>query len=73
MFINHGQYIIHLLAFIFQIKRENLSTVCDCAGEFSPLVPVKDVRAQLATFRTIADYYKMPLLMELIQFNLTNM
>ncbi|XP_028166881.1 DNA polymerase epsilon catalytic subunit A-like [Ostrinia furnacalis] len=56
-----------------QIKRENLSTVCDCAGDFAPLMPAREVRAQLDTLATIARYYRMPLLMELIQFNLANM
>lgn len=56
-----------------QVKRENLSSVCDCAGEFALMVPVKEIHTQLATFKTIAEYYKMPLLMELIEFNLNNM
>nr|XP_026494308.1 DNA polymerase epsilon catalytic subunit A [Vanessa tameamea] len=56
-----------------QVKRENLSSVCDCAGEFTLMVPVKEIRSQLATYNTIAEYYKMPLLMELIEFNLNNM
>ncbi|XP_060805157.1 DNA polymerase epsilon catalytic subunit 1 [Amyelois transitella] len=56
-----------------QVKRENLSTVCDCAGDFALMVPVKDIRTQLDTFKTIAEYYKMPLLLELIEFNLNNM
>ncbi|XP_045777091.1 DNA polymerase epsilon catalytic subunit 1 isoform X2 [Maniola jurtina] len=56
-----------------QVKRENLSVVCDCAGEFTTIVPFDEVRTQLATFKTIAEYYKMPLLLELIEFNLSNM
>ncbi|XP_026333322.1 DNA polymerase epsilon catalytic subunit A [Hyposmocoma kahamanoa] len=56
-----------------QVKRENLSLVCDCAGEFALMVSATDVRAQLDTFKTIAEYYKMPLLLELIDFNLSNM
>ncbi|XP_063387130.1 DNA polymerase epsilon catalytic subunit 1 isoform X2 [Cydia fagiglandana] len=56
-----------------QVKRENLSTVCDCAGNFGPLVPVKEVHSQLETFKSIAEYYKMPLLLELIDFHLNNM
>ncbi|CAH0728541.1 unnamed protein product, partial [Brenthis ino] len=56
-----------------QVKRENLSIVCDCAGEFALMVPVDEIRTQLATFKTIAEYYKMPLLMELIEFNMNNM
>ncbi|XP_026760531.2 DNA polymerase epsilon catalytic subunit 1 [Galleria mellonella] len=56
-----------------QVKRENLSMVCDCAGDFTLMVPVKEIHSQLATFKTIAEYYKMPLLLELINFNLNNM
>lgn len=58
---------------VVQVKRENLSIVCDCAGEFALMLSATDVRAQLDTFRTIAQYYKMPLLLELIDFNLSNM
>ncbi|KAJ2953419.1 hypothetical protein O0L34_g1009 [Tuta absoluta] len=56
-----------------QVKRENLATVCDCAGEFALMVGASDVRAQLDTYTTIAHYYKMPLLLELIAFNTNNM
>lgn len=56
-----------------QVKRENLSVVCECAGDFNLMVPVTDVHSQLSTFKTIAHYYKMPLLLELIDFNLNNM
>ncbi|XP_072929758.1 DNA polymerase epsilon catalytic subunit 1 isoform X2 [Epargyreus clarus] len=56
-----------------QVKRENLSVVCDCAGDFALMVPAKEIHSQLETFKTIAEYYKMPLLLELIEFNLSNM
>ncbi|CAG9565610.1 unnamed protein product [Danaus chrysippus] len=56
-----------------QVKRENLSTVCECAGEFTTMVSLKEIRTQLMTYKTIAEYYKMPLLMELIEYNLNNM
>ncbi|KAL4706978.1 hypothetical protein ACJJTC_019516 [Scirpophaga incertulas] len=56
-----------------QVKRENLSIVCDCAGDFTLMVPTKEVHTQLTTFKTIAQYYKMPLLMELINLNLSYM
>lgn len=62
-----------MLFLCIQVKRENLSLVCDCAGEFALMVSATDVRAQLDTFKTIAEYYKMPLLLELIDFNLSNM
>ncbi|CAG4957344.1 unnamed protein product [Colias eurytheme] len=56
-----------------QVKRDNLSVVCECAGEFALMVSVKEIKSQLATFKTIAEFYKMPLLLELIEFNLSNM
>ncbi|XP_013170989.1 PREDICTED: DNA polymerase epsilon catalytic subunit A [Papilio xuthus] len=56
-----------------QVKRENLAVVCDCAGDFALMVPQKEIQTQLITFKTIAEYYKMPLLLELIEFNLSNM
>ncbi|XP_050664128.1 DNA polymerase epsilon catalytic subunit 1 isoform X2 [Leptidea sinapis] len=56
-----------------QVKRENLSIVCDCAGEFKLMLPIKEIKSQLATFKTIAEYYRMPLLSENIEFNLSNM
>lgn len=59
--------------YFFQVKRENLSVVCDCAGDFSLMVPVTEIKDQLMTFKTIAEYYQMPLLLEQIDFNLKNM
>ncbi|XP_063895802.1 DNA polymerase epsilon catalytic subunit 1 [Helicoverpa armigera] len=55
-----------------QVKRENMTMVCECAGEFTLMVPTKEVLSQLNTFKTIADYYKMPLLSELIEYHLSN-
>lgn len=63
--------ISHLI--FVQVKRDNLSTVCDCAGDFSLLMPVKEVVSQLETYKSIAEYYKMPLLLEQIDFHLNNM
>ncbi|XP_048486026.1 DNA polymerase epsilon catalytic subunit 1 [Plutella xylostella] len=62
-----------LCARCHQVKRENLSVVCDCAGEFKLMVPVEEIRSQLATYRSVARYYRMPLLLELIEFNYSNM
>lgn len=59
--------------FFRQVKRENLSIVCDCAGDFALMISLKEIKTQLTTFKTIAQYYKMPLLMEQIEFNLSNM
>ncbi|XP_075982570.1 DNA polymerase epsilon catalytic subunit 1 [Anticarsia gemmatalis] len=56
-----------------EVKRDNMTMVCECAGAFALMVPTKEVRAQLTTFKTIAEYYKMPLLLELIGFHLGNM
>ncbi|PZC77848.1 hypothetical protein B5X24_HaOG202959 [Helicoverpa armigera] len=55
-----------------QVKRENMTMVCECAGEFTLMVPTKEVLSQLNTFKTIANYYKMPLLSELIEYHLSN-
>lgn len=55
-----------------QVKRENMTMVCECAGEFALMVPTKEVLAQINTFKTIAEYYKMPLLSELIEYHLSN-
>ncbi|KAH9641118.1 hypothetical protein HF086_000766 [Spodoptera exigua] len=55
-----------------QVKRENMTIVCECAGEFALMVPTKEVNSQLHTFKTIAEYYKMPLLSELIEYHHTN-
>lgn len=54
-----------------QVKRENMTTVCECAGEFALMVPTKEVQSQIHTFKTIAEYYKMPLLQELIEYHLS--
>ncbi|CAH0594349.1 unnamed protein product [Chrysodeixis includens] len=55
-----------------QVKRDNMTMVCECAGDFALMLPNKEVLAQLNTFKTIAEYYKMPLLLELIEFHLSN-
>ncbi|CAH2045106.1 unnamed protein product, partial [Iphiclides podalirius] len=56
-----------------QVKRENLAVVCDCAGDYALMVSNKEIHTQLITFKTIAEYYKMPLLLEVIEFNMSNM
>ncbi|XP_022817983.1 DNA polymerase epsilon catalytic subunit A [Spodoptera litura] len=55
-----------------QVKREDMTTVCECAGEFALMVPTKEVQSQIHTFKTIAEYYKMPLLSKLIEYHLSN-
>ncbi|VVD01009.1 unnamed protein product [Leptidea sinapis] len=40
-----------------EVKRENLSIVCDCAGEFKLMLPIKEIKSQLATFKTIAEAF----------------
>lgn len=56
-----------------EVKRDNMTTVCECAGAFALMVTTKEIHTQLTTFKTIAEYYKMPLLLELIGFHLSNM
>lgn len=47
-----------------QIKRENIATLCSCAGEFETLINVKDLHTLLHTFVTVADDHRMWLLKE---------
>lgn len=53
-----------------QVKRENLTNVCNCAGDFKLMVSKKDMVSTLRTFRTISEYFKMPLLYETVSHNL---
>lgn len=50
-----------------QIKRENMSPYCECAGDFETLIAAPKLRNLLGTtLLTIADKYEMILLKELI-------
>nr|CAD7258615.1 unnamed protein product [Timema shepardi] len=51
-----------------QIKLENMSEYCSCAGEFQCLVSRSDLEIHLRTFYKIAQYFKMPLLLEIMEW-----
>ncbi|XP_055615917.1 DNA polymerase epsilon catalytic subunit 1 isoform X2 [Toxorhynchites rutilus septentrionalis] len=50
-----------------QIKRENLSQFCPCAGNFKNLIPAAELKRLLATFVSVAQEYKMELLQETVE------
>ncbi|GLG99117.1 DNA polymerase epsilon catalytic subunit [Gryllus bimaculatus] len=47
-----------------QIKMENMSEYCKCTGEFQTLIKQQELLNQLKTFKTIAESFKMPVLLE---------
>ncbi|CAG2057158.1 unnamed protein product [Timema podura] len=51
-----------------EIKLENMSEYCSCAGEFQCLVSRSDLEIHLRTFYKIAQYFKMPLLLEIVEW-----
>lgn len=53
-----------------QIKLENMTQFCSCAGDFQTLISRKDLAVYLKTFRGIAQHFKMPLLLETVEFNI---
>lgn len=53
-----------------EIKMMNLTTHCGCAGKFKTLNPAKELIKLLKTFDSIADHYGMPLLKEIVQWNM---
>lgn len=50
-----------------QIKRENMTPFCSCAGDFENLIPKPHIKNLLGTFREVAEKHEMILLNELIQ------
>jgi DNA polymerase epsilon subunit 1 len=53
-----------------QIKMENMAEYCSCAGDFQTLVSRNDLAVYLKIFRGIAQHFKMPLLLETVEFNI---
>lgn len=53
-----------------QIKLENMTEFCSCAGNFQTLISRRDLAVYLKTFRGIAQHFKMPLLLETVEFNI---
>ncbi|XP_026280416.1 DNA polymerase epsilon catalytic subunit 1 [Frankliniella occidentalis] len=53
-----------------QIKMENMPEYCSCAGEFYTLLSKSDLGLHLSTFRSIAEHFNMPLLVESVDWML---
>lgn len=53
-----------------QIKMENMPEYCSCAGEFNTLLSKPDLGIHLRTFRSIAEHFNMPLLLETVDWTL---
>ena len=53
-----------------EIKMMNLATHCTCAGKFKTLIDPKELVKLLKTFKSIATHYGMPLLKEVVQWNM---
>jgi DNA polymerase epsilon subunit 1 len=47
-----------------------MTEYCSCAGEFQTLISRNDLAVHLKTFRGIAQHFKMPLLLETVEFNI---
>uniref|UniRef100_A0A8D9ASY8 DNA polymerase epsilon catalytic subunit n=2 Tax=Cacopsylla melanoneura TaxID=428564 RepID=A0A8D9ASY8_9HEMI len=52
----------------YQIKMDNMSPQCVCAGQYQTLISGKDLPAALATFGNIARIFQMPLLEEVVEW-----
>ena len=52
------------------IKMMNLTTHCSCAGKFKTLQDGGEIRKLLRTFKSIAVHYNMPLLQEVVEWNM---
>ena len=53
-----------------EIKMMNLTSHCSCAGKFKTLIDAKELTKLLKTFKSIATHYGMPLLKEVVQWNI---
>lgn len=53
-----------------QIKMENMPDYCTCAGEYNTLISKSDLGIHLRTFRSIAEHFGMPLLLETVDWTL---
>lgn len=56
-----------------QIKRENISELCSCAGKFETLINGQHIRNLMHTFITVAEDHQMMLLKEQTEFMLKTM
>ena len=53
-----------------QVKMMNLASHCSCAGRFKTLTDANELVKLLKTFQSIANHYGMPLLKEVVDWNL---
>ena len=49
---------------------KKIASHCTCAGKFETLIVAKDLAKLLKTFKSIATHYGMPLLKEVVQWNI---
>jgi len=59
--------IMTVLLAVLQIKRENLSQFCSCAGEFQLLQTSTHLLQVLNTFQRVGRRFHMPLLTETVR------
>lgn len=55
------------------VKMMNLTTHCSCAGTFKPLQDAKEMMKIFKTFKSISNHYGMPLLKEIVEWNMQSM
>ncbi|XP_046997014.1 DNA polymerase epsilon catalytic subunit 1 [Schistocerca americana] len=53
-----------------EIKMENMTRFCNCSGDFQSLIPVSNIAEHLRTFQAVAKHFKMPLLLEVVQWTI---
>lgn len=51
-----------------QIKRENILEKCPCAGDFTTLIPEKEIKRLLRLFSKVAELHKMEMLKESVDW-----
>ncbi|QQP49216.1 Uncharacterized protein FKW44_009786, partial [Caligus rogercresseyi] len=52
------------------VKEANMAKYCSCAGNFDTVSKSSDIKQLLLTFKGIAEHYKMPLLLELVEWTI---
>lgn len=62
----NNYYVIYSL--YLQIKMENLSEYCTCAGQFQTLLSRENLKTYLKTFYDIAKHFQMPALTQTIEW-----
>ena len=53
-----------------EVKMMNLTNLCSCAGKFKTLNDPSDLSKLLKTFRSISNHYGMPMLKEVVEWNI---